>query len=78
LKSNNIQTKKKKIDGCLIGNPCEPGTCVATGSTTYDCVCPTGYDNNGSSCSGIDFFPSIFVLPFFVLKKTDFIPNRYR
>jgi len=38
----------------LIGNPCGSGTCVATGSTTYSCSCPTGYGGDG--CAGLDFF----------------------
>jgi len=45
---------KWRIDGCLIGNQCGPGTCVATGSTTYSCSCPAGY--GGANCTGLSFF----------------------
>jgi len=59
----------------LSGNPCGNGACISTGTTTFRCECPIGYDDVG--CLGIIFI-FIFVVIFLLFyPNSKFDKNRY-
>ncbi|XP_069172669.1 protein delta homolog 1-like [Procambarus clarkii] len=55
LKPKCVCPKGKAFNGktCIpdlcVSNPCDPGTCVGTG-TSSSCCCPSGYMTTGTKC----------------------------